>query len=59
MDIDEYVVVQFYSWFKFHFRLSWLFVMYDNEFEIKENKIWTKDKIEQQQKCVHQSSRIN
>ena len=44
MDIDEYVVVQFYSWFKFYFRLSWLFVMYDNEFEIKENKIWTKDK---------------
>ena len=32
MDIDEYVVVQFYPWFKFYFRLSWLFVMYDNEF---------------------------
>ena len=33
--------------------------MYDNEFERKENKIWTKDKIEQQQKCVYQSSHIN
>ena len=59
MDIDEYVVVQFYPWFKFYFRLSWLFLMYDNEFEIKENKIWTKDKIEPQQKCVHQSSHMN
>ena len=39
MDIDEYVVVQFYPWFKFYFRLSWLFLMYDNEFETKENKI--------------------
>ena len=48
MDIDEYVVVQFYPWFKFYFRLSWLFLMYDNEFETKENKIWTKDKIEPQ-----------
>ena len=46
MDIDEYVVVQFYPWFKFYFRLSWLFLMYDNEFETKENKIWTKDEIE-------------
>ena len=53
MDIDEYVVVQFYPWFKFYFRLSWLFLMYDNEFETKENKI------EPQQKCVHQSSHIN
>ena len=33
--------------------------MYDNEFETKENKIWTKDEIEPQQKCVHQSSHIN
>ena len=32
MDIDEYVVVQFYPWFKFYSRLSWLFVTYDNEF---------------------------
>ena len=34
-----YVVVQFYPWFKFYF-LSFLgIVMYDNEFETKENKI--------------------
>ena len=28
-------------------------VMYDNEFETKENKTWTKDKIEPQHMCVH------
>ena len=34
-----YVVVQFYPLFKFYF-LSFLgIVMYDNEFETKENKI--------------------
>ena len=34
-----YVVVQFYPWFKFDFLLFWGIVMYDNEFETKENKI--------------------
>ena len=34
-----YVVVQFYPWFKFHFLLFLGMVMYDNEFETKENKI--------------------
>ena len=34
-----YVVVQFYSWFKFYFPLFLGMVMYDNEFETKENKI--------------------
>ena len=43
-----YVVVQFYLWFKFYFLLFLGMVMYDNEFETKENKISTKDKIEPQ-----------
>ena len=43
-----YVVVQFYPWFKFYFPLFLGMVMYDNEFETKENKILTKDKIEPQ-----------
>ena len=34
-----YVVVQFYPWFKFSFLLFLGMVMYDNEFETKENKI--------------------
>ena len=34
-----YIVVQFYSWFKFCFPLFLGMVMYDNEFETKENKI--------------------
>ena len=33
-----YVVVQFYPWFKFYFLLFLGMVMYDNEFETKENK---------------------
>ena len=47
-DLYVYVVVQFYPWFKFHFLLFLGIVVYDNEFETKENKIWTKDKIEPQ-----------
>ena len=48
LQVDVYVVVQFYPWFKFSF-LSFLgMVMYDNEIETKEKKIWTKDKIEPQ-----------
>ena len=34
-----HVVVQFYPWFKFYFPLFLGMVMYDNEFETKENKI--------------------
>ena len=34
-----YVAVQFYPWFKFYFPLFWGMVMYDNEFETKENEI--------------------
>ena len=30
---------QFYPWFKFYFPLFWGMVMYDYEFETKENKI--------------------
>ena len=43
-----HVVVQFYPWFKFDFLLLWGIIMYDTEFETKENKISTKDKIEPQ-----------
>ena len=34
-----YVVVQFYPWSKFPFLLFLGMVMYDNEFQTKENKI--------------------
>ena len=46
-----YVVVQFYLWFKFCFPLFLgmvMSMMKDNEFETKENEIYTKDKIEPQ-----------
>ena len=46
--VTVYVVVQFCPWFKFYFLLFWGMVIYDNEFETKKNKIWTKDKIEPQ-----------
>ena len=36
---------QFYLWFKFYFPFFLDIVMYDNEFETKEDKIETKDKI--------------
>ena len=36
---EIYVVVQFSPWFKFYFLLFLGMVMYDNEFETKENKI--------------------
>ena len=36
---DIFVVVQFYPWFKFYFLLFLGMVMYDNEFETKENNI--------------------
>ena len=35
-----YVVVQFYPWFKFYFPLFCGMVMYDNEFDTKEIKIF-------------------
>ena len=44
--LSVHVVVQYYPWFTFYFPLFWGMVMYDNEFETKENKIKTKDKIE-------------
>ena len=42
------VVVQFYPLFNLYFPLFLGMVMYDNEFETKENEIETKDKIEPQ-----------
>ena len=45
----RYVVIQFYPWFKFHFPLFLVMVMYDNESKTEGNKIYTmKDKIEPQ-----------
>ena len=38
-DVNMYVVVQFYPWFKFYFPLFWVMVMYDNEFEPKKIKL--------------------
>ena len=40
------VVVQFYPWFKFYFPLFLGMVMYDNEFETKENNIRINENIE-------------
>ena len=37
----------------YYFLLFLGIVMYDNEFETKENKIWTKDKIELQHICTY------
>ena len=37
INISIHVVVQFYPWFKFFFPLFLGIVMYDNEFETKEN----------------------
>ena len=34
-----YVVVEFYPWFKFYFVSLLGMVIYDNDFETKENKI--------------------
>jgi len=42
------VVVQFYPWFNFYFPLFFFMLISDNEYETKENKNWTKDKIELQ-----------
>ena len=42
------VVVQFCPWFKFYFLLFLGMVIYDNEFETRENIISTEDKIEPQ-----------
>ena len=39
------LVVKFFPLFKFRFPLFWGMAIYENEFETKENKIWTKDKI--------------
>ena len=33
-----YVVVQFYPWFTFYFPLFFFKLIYDNEYETKENK---------------------
>ena len=38
-EVYVYVAVQFYPWFKFYFLFWGSMVMYDNEFETKENKI--------------------
>ena len=48
---ERNVVVQFYTWFlnfKFYSPLSLDMLMCNNEFETRENKIVTKDKIERQ-----------
>ena len=37
-DKSVYVVVQFYPWFKLYFPLFFFMLIYDNEYETKENK---------------------
>ena len=51
-------MVQFYSWFKVCFSLVLGVLTYDNEFETKENKISTKDKIEPQHICREKPRRL-
>ena len=46
--VNVCVVVQFYPWFKFSFLLFLGMVMNHNDFETKESKILTKNKIEPQ-----------
>ena len=48
-----YVVVQFYPWFSYYFLVFLGMVMYDNEFETKEKKISTNNKIQPQHIHVH------
>ena len=36
--MSAYVLFQFNPWYKIYFPLFWSMVMYDNEFETKENK---------------------
>ena len=45
---NVYLVVQFCPWFQFYFLLYLGMVMSDTEFQTKESKILTKDKIEPQ-----------
>ena len=53
--LSVHVVVQYYRWVTFYFPLFLGMVMYDNEFETKENKIKTTNKIERQ----HTNNRIH
>ena len=46
MFVVAYVVVQFYPWFNFYFILFFSMLIYDNEYQTKENQNRTKDKIE-------------
>ena len=43
-----YVVVQFGFWFNLDFPLFFSMLMYDNEYQTKENPNWTKNQIELQ-----------
>ena len=49
-----YVVVQFGFWFNFDFPLFFSMLIYDNEYQTKENQNWTKNQIELQhlQTCL-------
>ena len=43
-----YVVVQFYPWFNFNFLLFFFMLIYDKEYQTKENQNSTKNNIKQQ-----------
>ena len=42
------VEVQFYPWFKLYFPLFLGMIVYDDEFDTKENKVETKDETQRQ-----------
>ena len=46
--ISIYVVVQFGFWFNLDFPLFFSMLIYDNEYQTKENPNWTKNQIELQ-----------
>ena len=46
--LPVYVVVQFGFWFNLDFPLFFSMLIYDNEYQTKENPNWTKNQIELQ-----------
>ena len=56
---DDYVGVQFYPWFKFYFPLFQTHYHILKNPKTKENKIWSKDKIEPQQLWASSSNKTD
>ena len=47
-EVHTYAVVQFGFWFNLDFPLFFFMLIYDNEYQTKENPNWTKNQIELQ-----------